>query len=174
MARADRTPVVGLATLDDAALEELVAHAVPDTALEDVMPVAPGPAEWTSARLQAFIEFHRGRRGGLDGPAREVSFAVRVDGMASGVVRLQRVSAGALEVGMWLARSARGHGVGGQVLVAAAQRAAELGARKLVAETTAGNLAALAALQRAGARISSPSETGAVHAELDLARFTGS
>ena len=173
MVRTDRTPAVGLGTLDDAALRELVARAVPDTALEDVMPVTPGPAEWTPARLQAFIEFHRGRRGGLEGLAREVSFVVRVDGVACGVVRLQRVSPGALEIGMWLARSARGRGAGGQVLVAAGQRAAELGARKLVAETTAGNLAALAALQRIGARISSPSETGAVHAELDLTRFTG-
>ena len=171
MATFDPTPEVELGTLDDSALEQLVVHAVPDAALEEVMPVAPGPARWTHARLQAFIAFHRGRRGGLQGPAREVSFVIRVDGEAAGVVRLQRVSPATFVVGLWLARSVRSRGVGHLALVAVADRALVLGARALVAETTAGNAPALATLKRLGAHIQRASETGAVHAELDLTRF---
>lgn len=104
--------VVQLAGLDDRALEQLVHNALLDTAIGEVMPFTPGTATWTPQRVQEFRSFHEGRRGGFDGPHDEVSFAILVGGNASGVVRLQRVAPNVLEVGMWLTRSARGHGIG--------------------------------------------------------------
>jgi RimJ/RimL family protein N-acetyltransferase len=166
-------PDVALGDLDDDALSRLVLHAVPDTDVGEVMPSESDAATWTPQRLREFISFHHGRRGGLDGPVGEVSFVVLVDGVASGIVRLQRVGADSLEVGMWLTRSARGGGIGGRVLADAAQKAAELGARKLVANTTAPNRAALAALIRMGAEIHAAAPNGTVSAELDLTTHPG-
>lgn len=114
--------------------------------------------------MHEFVAFHHGRRGGLDGPVGEVSFVVvvvvEVDGVASGVVRLQHAGAGNLEVGMWLTRSVRGRGIGGQVLADVARRAVALCAGKLVADTTAVNEAALAALTRIGADVGQPTPNG--------------
>ena len=63
----------------------------------------------------------------------------------------------ALETGIWLARSFRGRGVGREALRQVKARAASAGAAVLVAETTAGNVGALALLKSAGAEL----ETGA-------------
>lgn len=169
--RAASIPNVQLGNLDDDALEQLVLGAVPDTAIQEVMPLTPGPATWTPQRLREFASFHHGRRGGLDGPVGEVSFAILVDEMVSGIVRLQRAAPDSLEVGMWLTRSARGRGIGGQVLALVAHKAAELGARRLVADTTTSNRAALGALSRIGADIHAPSLDGRVGAEVDLTIF---
>jgi hypothetical protein len=79
-----------LGDLDDAVLAQLVLHAVPDTDIGEVMPLTPGPVTWTPQRLSEFIAFHHGRRGGLHGAVGEVSFVILVDGIASGIVRLQR------------------------------------------------------------------------------------
>jgi RimJ/RimL family protein N-acetyltransferase len=165
------SPNVQLGDLDDDALKQLVLAAVPATDVEEVMPLTAGPASWTPQRLREFVAFHHGRRGGLDGPVGEVSWVILVDEMASGIVRLQRVESDSLEVGMWLTRSARGHGIGGRALALAAHMATELGASRLVAETTASNRAALAALIRIGADIHAPSPDGGVHAEVDLTIF---
>jgi RimJ/RimL family protein N-acetyltransferase len=164
-------PDVQLGGLDDDALAQLVLNAVPDTAIREVMPLTPGPATWTPQRLREFISFHEGRRGGLHGPIGEISFVVLVDGVASGIVRLQRVAPESLEVGMWLARSVRGRGIGGQVLADVALKAAEFGARTLVANTTTPNRAALAALTRIGADIHAPTPDGRVGAEVDLTTY---
>ena len=165
------TPVVQLGTLDDDALAQLALNALPDTIIGEVMPTTPGPATWPPQRVREFISFHEGRRGGLDGPAKEISFVVLVDGMASGVARLQQVASGSLEVGMWLTRPARGRGIGGQVLANVAYKAAALGARALVANTTTPNRAALAALARIGADIHAPTSDGRVGAEVDLTTY---
>ncbi|MEV5050428.1 GNAT family N-acetyltransferase [Arthrobacter sp. LAR12-1-1.1] len=63
----------------------------------------------------------------------------------------------ALETGIWLARSFRGRGVGREALRQVKARAPSAGAAVLVAETTAGNVGALALLKSAGAEL----ETGA-------------
>jgi hypothetical protein len=60
---------------------------------------------------------------------------------------------GALETGIWLARSFRGRGVGREALRLVKARAASAGAAVLVAETTAGNMGALALLKYAGAEL---------------------
>lgn len=163
-------PDVQLGNLDDDALLLLVRRALPDTDIGEVMPADVGATTWTTQRLREFVAFHHGRRGGLDGPVGEVSFVVLVDGVASGVVRLQRAGAESLEVGMWLTRAARGRGIGGRVLAEAARRAAQFGARRLVADTTAPNRAALAALSRLGAEVHD-APNGRIRAEVDLARF---
>lgn len=59
----------------------------------------------------------------------------------------------ALETGIWLARSFRGRGVGREALRLVKARAASAGAAVLVAETTAGNVGALALLKYAGAEL---------------------
>ena len=59
----------------------------------------------------------------------------------------------ALETGIWLARSFRGRGVGREALRLVKARAASTGAAVLVAETTAGNVGALALLKYAGAEL---------------------
>jgi RimJ/RimL family protein N-acetyltransferase len=161
-------PDVQLVALNDVTLAQLVLHALPDTDIGEVMPLSPGPATWTPQRLREFITFHHGRRGGLHEPLGEVSFVIMVDGIASGVVRLQRIASDSLEVGMWLTRSVRGRGIGGQVLADVAHKAAEFGARKLVANTTTPNRAALAVLTRIGADIHAPRPDGRVGAEVDL------
>lgn len=97
-------PDVQLGDLDDDALLLLVRHALPDTDIGEVMPNDSGATTRTAQRLREFVAFHHGRRGGLDGPVGEVSFVVLVDGVASGVLRLQRTGTESLEVGMWLTR----------------------------------------------------------------------
>ena len=66
---------------------------------------------------------------------------------------VERGGGGALETGIWLARSFRGRGVGREALRLVRARAASTGAAVLVAETTAGNVGALALLKYAGAEL---------------------
>jgi RimJ/RimL family protein N-acetyltransferase len=111
---------------------------------------------------------HRQRRGGFDGPEREVSYIVRVDPRAQGVIRLQQQASDVFEVGIWLARSGRGLGVGQHALAAAIEQARDFGARTVVANTKAGNAAAIAVLRRLDADIQSASATGEVRALFNL------
>ena len=62
-------------------------------------------------------------------------------------------------------------GIGGRVLADVTHRAAALGARALVANTTTPNRAALAALARLGAEIHTPTLDGRVGAEVDPATY---
>ncbi len=82
-----------------------------------------------------------GTGGGVDAGADSAGGAA---GVAAG---------GALETGIWLARSFRGRGVGREALRLVKDRAASAGAAVLVAETTAGNVGALALLKSAGAEL---------------------
>ncbi|SDK82946.1 Acetyltransferase (GNAT) domain-containing protein [Arthrobacter sp. ov407] len=83
------------------------------------------------------------------------------------------VGGGALETGIWLARSFRGRGVGREALRLVKALAASAGATVLVAETTAGNVGALALLKSAGAELetgaASETETVPVKGEIPLA-----
>lgn len=90
-------------------------------------------------------------------------------GRPVGAVRLKRSSGDStMETGIWLARSARGLGYGTAALkaVAATARAAE--ARTLLADTSAGNLAAQAAMRRAGFRLEPADLDGRVLGSLTL------
>ena len=74
-------------------------------------------------------------------------------GAAGGAGSDGGAAGGALETGIWLARSFRGRGVGREALRLVKDRAASTGAAVLVAETTAGNVGALALLKSAGAEL---------------------
>ena len=99
-------------------------------------PEPPGPVDgWAGAggRVGAGADAAGGAGGGADAA-----------GGAGG---------GALETGIWLARSFRGRGVGREALRLVKDRAESAGAAVLVAETTAGNVGALALLKSAGAEL---------------------
>ncbi|KAF4405840.1 MULTISPECIES: GNAT family N-acetyltransferase [Streptomyces] len=163
---------VELRRLGEETLRELLATAVADAEPEDVMPPVAGPPGWTPARRDAFVAWHRARRPGLDGPRAEATYAVVAGGEVVGSARLARRGGapGELETGLWLGRSARGLGIGTAVLRAVLAEAARAGARAVVADTNSGNRAAIAALRRCGAELTTDHETGRVAARL---RATG-
>ena len=158
---------VELVAVDEGVLAELVAVATADAAPDEVTP--PLGEGWTPERVAWLEAFHRDRRPGLAGVAEETA-AIRVNGRIVGGTRLHRSSPGAprqVECGIWLARSARGHGVSGAVVRLLVDRATELGASHLIARTTARNAPAIAALRRFGA-ILSEGDDGSVYAEIRL------
>ncbi|MCD2188931.1 GNAT family N-acetyltransferase [Actinomycetospora soli] len=165
-------PRVTLRVLDpaDAAdVAALVAAAVHGALPRDVMPPddAPEPDEWTVARERAYARFLRSR------PPEETSYLV-VEGVSVlGVARLRHEAAGA-ETGVWLARSARGRGIGTAVLGLLAERAADAGAERLLADTTADNAAALASLRRHRAALHEQGGEVAAVVELGALRGRGS
>jgi len=139
--------------VDDELLELVAEVAATDAAPHEVMPGAEGVDQWTDELRAGFLAFHRGRFGGLDGPAAEQGYAVLAQDEVVGVARLQRHPDGAHEVGIWIAASRRGEGLGTAALAALRTRAAQLGVRELVADTTATNVAALTMLRRHGVRL---------------------
>lgn len=161
-------PVVCLLSVDDDVLERLLATAVADADPAEVMPPVAGPAGWTVQRRDAFRAFHRARRGGLVGAFHESAFAVAADGRIAGSARLELKEPGTLEAGLWLARSARGRGIGPVVLQALLDEAAKTGAATVVAETTTANTAAVGVLRRSGGMLSADKGSGHVHAEIRL------
>lgn len=159
-------PVVCLLSVNDDVLERLVAAAIADADPAEVMPPVAGPAGWTAQRRDAFRAFHRARRGGLAGALHESTFAVAADGRIAGSARLELKEPGTLEAGLWLARSARGRGIGTAVLRALLGEAAKAGAVTVVAETTMTNAAAVGVLRRSGGMFSADQGSGRVHAEI--------
>ncbi|MFF3455298.1 GNAT family N-acetyltransferase [Streptomyces sp. NPDC002730] len=160
---------VELRHVDEEMLQGLLAVAVNEAAPGEVMPPVAGPPGWTPARQGAFRAWHRARRPGLAGPLRESTFAILTDGQIIGSARLAcRDSQEVLETGMWLARSARGRGIGTAALRALLNEAARADARLVVAETTATNLGAIAALRRNDARLTTDQHNGHVLALLPL------
>jgi RimJ/RimL family protein N-acetyltransferase len=158
-----------LYVIDDVVLEDLVEVAVDDADPEEVMPPVEGPPGWTPARVDALRDFHRVRYGGLDGPKRDLMYAVVHDGHVVGSIRMSRLDEpGRFETGMWLCRSARGRGLGAAALAALLREAAAAGATTVVADTTPDNVAALGALRRCGAELVDDPEAGKVRAELRL------
>ena len=156
---------VELVPVDEDVLERLVAAAVTGAAADEVTPpVTPGE-DWSAERVAWLRRWHRDRRAGLDGPLGEETRAVLKAGGPVGAVRLQRTGEpGVLLTGLWLIRTARGHGTGRAALAAVLTRAAELGAGELHADTTAANGPAVAVLRRLGFRVPEPDAAGAVHA----------
>ena len=198
---AEPTPAVALLDVTEAVLEQLLELALRDADADEVTPPLGATAGWNTDRISWFREFHRAAAAGLDGPARQKSWAISCDGQLAGSIRLQwtkaatggaddgrgggggvggggggvgavdggggDVGAGGadgggadgggggdvLETGIWLARSFRGRGVGREALRLVKDRAASAGAAVLVADTTAGNVSALALLKSAGAEL---------------------
>ena len=157
-----------LAPMDDVVLEHLLVAATSDAAAGDVTPpLTPGDG-WTPERVDWLRSFHVERRAGLDGEAREATWAVLVDDRVVGGARLARTAEDAvLEVGLWLTRQARGGGVGRAVLTALRDQAAALGAVAVRADTRASNGAALGVLRHLGFACSLE-EDGTVRAQLTL------
>ncbi|MFC0680441.1 GNAT family N-acetyltransferase [Lysobacter korlensis] len=151
----DKRPAshVELVPVDEDVLDELVVVATADADPDDVTP--PLGVGWTVERIAWLRRFHRDRRVELAGGDEE-TMAVRVDGRIVGSTRLHRFSPDdpdALECGLWLGRSARGQGLSHAVLDLVMARAVRASASRLIAHTTAGNAAALAALRHAGATL---------------------
>ncbi|WP_416969695.1 GNAT family N-acetyltransferase [Streptomyces sp. 4F14] len=158
---------VAVRRMDEEALAELLAVAVGDAEPDEVMPPVDGPPGWTAQRREAFREWHRARFPGLAGPLRECTFVVVHDGEVVGSARLAaRDSLDALETGMWLGRSQRGRGIGTAALRILLDEAARAGARSVVADTMAHNAAALGALRRNGATLTTSRDSADVLAEL--------
>ncbi|MBW4718249.1 GNAT family N-acetyltransferase [Saccharothrix obliqua] len=130
------TDVIRLRPLDDDGLERLLALASADADPADVMP--PG---WTPDRPDEFRAFYRG----FLADAHEIVAGGRTVGM----IRLTATG----ETGMWVARSARGRGVGLTALCRVVQEAPGRGIRTVTAETATANHAARTVLARAGARL---------------------
>jgi RimJ/RimL family protein N-acetyltransferase len=157
---------VRLAPLDEDLVRQMLTVAVAGATPAEVMPPVDGLPGWTQANREAFVAFHRERHTGLDGPTRTVMHAVLVDGAVAGMIRMSVVEPGTVETGMWLARWARGRGLGTAALAALLERARIAGASCVVADTTPGNAPALAALRRLGATLSPDGDK--VYARLDL------
>jgi RimJ/RimL family protein N-acetyltransferase len=162
-------PIVSLLPVDDDVLERLLATAVADADPAEVMPPVAGPAGWTVQRQDAFRAFHRARRDGPAGALHERTFAVAAKGQIVGSARLELREPGVLEAGLWLARSARGHGIGTAVMPLLLAEASNAGAVSVIAETMIANTAARAVLGRSGGQISMDEIHGHVHAEIHLA-----
>jgi RimJ/RimL family protein N-acetyltransferase len=156
---------VALTPLDDALTEELLKLAVADAAPTEVMPPVDGPEGWTPAARSFFREFHRERQPGLTGTLRTVMYAITDDDRLVGMIRLTLEADGTAETGMWLARSARGKGIGSASLAQLLGEARRAGVRTVKADTTPGNRAAQAVLRRLGATLE---QTDKVYARLEL------
>ena len=145
---------VELLDVDETVLSRLVGAALSDAEPDEVTPPMAGP-HWGPERIEWLRRLHRDRRLGLDGPLGEATWAVALDGEIVGGVRLKRMAApDVLETGIWLTRSARGKGVGRRAVAAVLDRAQELGAREVRADTSRENTAAIYVLQRLGFRTS--------------------
>lgn len=159
---------VRLEPVDDGNLEALLSVAAAEADPDEVMPPVVAPPGWSEARREAFRAFHREHYGGLAGPTRTTMYAILVGGDVLGMIRMAwRAEPETVETGMWLGRSARGLGLGAAALRALLVEAARVGARRVVAETTAGNQPAVSLLRRCGADLRTD-ENGAVRAEFPL------
>ena len=79
-------------------------------------------------------------------------YAILCNGDVVGTIRMaRRDETDTLETGMWLGTSARGQGIGVAALRLLLGEAALTGARRVVAETTAANVAAIGVLRSCGA-----------------------
>lgn len=159
---------VVLVTVDEAMLDDLVEAATTQARADEVTPpLTPGP-EWSPERVAWLRAYHRDRRPGIDGPEQEAIWAVVVGQQVVGSVRVKRADReGVVETGAWLVRDARGQGIGSAALAAVLQKARNLGATEVRAETTASNTGALETLRRRGFDLSY-GEDQAVHAVIRL------
>jgi RimJ/RimL family protein N-acetyltransferase len=160
-------PPVTLRPLDDGLVGALLTLAVGSATPEEVMPPVAGEPGWSAERRRAFDAFYRAHLDGFAGPRATVMYVVLDGDEVAGMLRLTRFAAGVLQTGTWLGRGHRGRGVGRAALAAALAEARAFGAQAVVAQTTAGNTAALAVLRAHGARLTRQGD--AVEARIDLA-----
>lgn len=161
---------VELVAINDVVLEDLVRVAATEAAAKRGDATDHPGENWTPARESWLRACHRDRRPGFAGPLQESTWAITLDGRVVGSIRLQRLEADTAETGIWLARSARGRGIGHRALGILLADAHELGVTTVVANTTAANAGALALLQHAGFVIETPDADGGVRASLVLAQ----
>jgi RimJ/RimL family protein N-acetyltransferase len=166
MSPSDELPLaVSLVDVGEDVLERLLPVAVRDADADEVTPPLGSTAGWNSERITWFREYHRASTG-LDGPARQKSWAISYAGALAGSIRLKRTGPGTLETGIWLARSCRGLGIGQEALRQVRAHAAASGAVRLEACTTARNPAALALLRGSGAELVYEAASEAPHASV--------
>jgi RimJ/RimL family protein N-acetyltransferase len=160
---------VTLVDIDEAVLAAVVDAAVRDAEPNEVTPPIDAVDEWTDARVDWMRDLHRSCRAGLAGPTGQATWAVFHDGRVVGAVRLKRTGDGSvLETGIWLTRSARGHGVAVSAVQAVVGKAADFGAKAVYAETTLGNVRAQGALRQVGFALSRGPRPDEVRALLRL------
>jgi ribosomal-protein-alanine N-acetyltransferase len=150
---------VELLEVTDHVLDRLLAVALNDADADDVTPPLGG-AGWNPERITWFFEYHRAAAAGLDGPARQKSWAISCGGQLAGSIRLRRTGRESVETGLWLGRSFRGRGIGRQALQLVMAEAAAAGADVLEAQTTIGNTPARALLRSMGAALEPGAPTG--------------
>nr|KHD96250.1 GCN5 family acetyltransferase [Kocuria polaris] len=166
---AGQTPSVVLVAVDDTVLAQLVRAATTDAEADEVTPPLTSGRAWTSERVAWLCDFHRVRRAGLAGPAGEATWAVVVDELVVGSVRLKHTDElGVLEMGIWLTRGSRGRGVGREATAAAVRQAASLGASGVRADTTVSNTGALVVLRHLGFTLTLSDDGQDVRALLQL------
>ena len=155
---------VTLAPVDEQLLARLAVVATTDADASEVTPpLTPGDA-WTPERLAWFEDYHRSGRVGLTGSEGEATWAVLEAGAPVGSVRLKRTEEdGVLETGIWIARSARGRGVGGRAMRLVREEARASGARCIRADTSPTNGAAQALMRAIGFALSPEGADGRVH-----------
>ncbi len=161
--------VVRLTPVDERLLQPLLSVAVAETKPDEVMPPIEAAPGWSDARRDAFCDFYRSHHAGLGGPRRTLMYAILCDGDVVGMIRMaRRDETDTMETGMWLGRSARGQGIGVAALRLLLGEAALTGAHRVVAETTAANVAAIGMLRRCGAvfTVNGPE----VHAEIPIGK----
>lgn len=157
----DLAPIdVALLDITEAVLKRLLAVAQDDADADEVTPPGGGSPGWNADRVRWFRAYHRAAAAGLDGPAREKTWAVTAGGNLAGAVRLKAISvpgtAGGslvLETGIWLRRSLRGRGIGREALRLVTVQAAATGAAVLTADTATVNAAARSLLAAQGATL---------------------
>lgn len=142
---------MSLVEVTELILEQLVSAAITDASANEVTAPVTTENEWSPARIAWLKDFHRTRRGGLNGPAGEITWAIVLGDHVVGSVRLKQTAVpGILETGIWLTRRIRGQGVGKCAMTEVLRRAAALGALGVRADTTASNGAALGVLRHLG------------------------
>jgi RimJ/RimL family protein N-acetyltransferase len=151
-------PQVALARVDEEMLKELLAVAMSHASADEVTPPLGTTPGWNPERIAWFRAYHRAAAAGLEGPAREKTWAVVAGGTVVGSVRLKSsgpdaVGPDAVETGIWLAAPFRGQAVGRLALQLVADEARARGFAVLEACTTPGNKAAQSLLSSLGAEL---------------------
>ncbi|MFI5611624.1 GNAT family N-acetyltransferase [Amycolatopsis sp. NPDC051903] len=144
-----------LAPLDEQALPRLLEVAVKGADPIDVMPEVDGPPGWTPERREAFLQFHRRRSLNPD-TATETAWTIQVGGTIVGAARLHPVHRGKsveIEARVWVARWARGRGIGRWVTETLIDAAREGNGGRYVASTSTDNKAAQRLMKSVGANV---------------------
>jgi RimJ/RimL family protein N-acetyltransferase len=158
-----------LLPLDEQDLIRLLDVAVEGADPTDVMPPVEGPPGWTPERREAFLAFHR-RRALDENTATESVWTIRVADAIVGAARLHPVHRGSsveIEALVWVARWARGRGIGRRVTETLMDAAREDGGGRYVASTTVDNEAAQRLMKSVGANVERRGEDVASHLDID-------